>query len=142
MLLNDQCALVSNFDDSEILDSMYFMRDEILSSSNRGKTYIEYYYTLSDFIVNSNLYSDDNEFIEYYFNAHELGYEMVFNYLNPFFSGVLIGENQYNEFMKMSTHLRTITSDQSIIAILGVLESDLQLLKDKNASYVRQYFEN
>ena len=121
--------------------NLYYMRDHILNTSTKGSTYINFYYSLSKYISDVNLYSNYSDYLNIYRTAHLIGFTLVANYLNSNYDGILINEYDANKLLQMSIKLKSLNPPQSVLNTLNVLESDLIYLKNKPVSDVRNFFQ-
>lgn len=121
--------------------NLYKVRDELFNLSLKGLSYTEYYYVLSEFIVDNNLYSNYQDYINVYKDAHLIGYRIVQDYLNQNFTGVLIHESDASKLLQMSSKIKSFHPSQNVLDKLNILESDLNYLKNKPINDVRAFFQ-
>lgn len=121
------------------LDKLYELRDNILSQSERGQNYIDYYYTLSGYCINNGLMDECADLAEHYM-LFRYGVEVSINILNADFNGVLLNDEIYNEGNRLLSLYKNTNPNQEILNILNTLESDLNTLHNKSADEVRSFF--
>jgi len=131
---------LSAFSNSDF-NNMYFVRDSMFTYTSRGQSYISYYYSISEFIEENALFNNCEDFEDNYYQAYLDGFSMVANFANPFYSGILITDSLYSEFMEVSANLKDQDTANQITYILNGLEDDLNYLKNKPANDVRDFFD-
>ncbi len=135
----ENCNLTEYSNDD--FNNMYFVRDSMFTFTTKGQEYISHYYDISEFISDNGIFDSCEEFEENFYQAHLDGYTMIANYLNPLYSDTLITNALYTQLKAFSTELRNYDSTNAITSILDDVESDLNYLKNKPASDVRDFFD-
>ncbi len=123
-----------------LLNPSYLFRDNFLKNNTKGEVYIDYYYTISQMMINEL----DIDFSILIYNTVINELLPICNALlnNPTSNDVLINDNVFDVFNNKLEFLRTKLNNSEADLIIDNLKQDLIFYKGKSINFVYNDFKN